>query len=281
MTQPTPTPDSGVIYETLRAPADYVRQYNALMAEPTNRLRVRSVGRILRHIPEPISRVVDIACGGGAYVSAIRQAVRGNPSFFPTDRQYACVGGYRLNHPSATGALGDVTRLPFVDGAFDLAMCLDIIEHIDDDVEFLRGVARLLRPGGWLALSTHNSRSLEHVAGLLRSRITGQTWLGWDPTHVRFYDERSLRQKLDAAGLDTVTFNGTYYLPFHLPARILSWPLERVGLTGAARAVYKAAQAPGYALNYPLEALSERGPLASLGWGIVVLARRRGQGKRA
>lgn len=270
------SPESGVIYETVRAPADYVRQYNALMEEPTNRLRVNSVGKILRHIPDRISRVVDIACGGGAYVGAIRGSVNGNPTFFPTDRQYACVGGYRLNHPAAHGALGDVTRLPFADGAFDLAMCLDIIEHIDDDVEFLRGVGRLLRPGGWLALSTHNSRSIEHVLGLLRARLTGGTWLGWDPTHVRFYDEGSLRMKLEAAGFETVAFNGTYYLPFHLPARILSWPLERVGLRRAARAVYNLVQLPGYAVNYPLEALSERAGLQSLGWGIVVLARWKG-----
>lgn len=268
--------DSGVIYESVRSPRDYVLAYNALMTEPTNRLRVRAVGEILRRIQEPVGRVVDIACGGGAYVGAIRASVKGSPSFFPTDRQYACVGGYRLNHPSAKGALADVTQLPFADGAFDLAMCLDIIEHIDEDVDFLRGVGRLLRPGGWLALSTHNSRSVEHVLGLLRAKLTGGTWLGWDPTHVRFYDERSLRDKLTAAGFEAVAFNGTYYLPFHLPARILSWPLERAGLRRAARAVYNLVQLPGYAVNYPLEALSERAGLQSLGWGIVVLARWKG-----
>lgn len=272
-----PVSDPGVIYEAVRAPRDYARAYNALMTEPTNRLRVRAVGEILRRIPGPVGRVVDIACGGGAYVGAIRNAVQGTPAFVATDRQYACVGGYKLNHPEATGALADVTRLPFTDGAFDLAMCLDIIEHLDDDVAFLREVGRLLRPGGWLALSTHNSRSIEHVLGLLRAKVSGGTWLGWDPTHVRFYDERSLRTKLAAAGFEAVAFNGTYYLPFHLPARILSWPLERAGLRRAARAVYNLVQLPGYAVNYPFEALSERAGLQSLGWGIVVLARWKGR----
>lgn len=273
----TPTrPDENPLYQSIREPDTYRRAYNELMEEPPNRLRVRAVGEILRRITDPVHRVVDIACGGGAYVRAVQRAVRGTPSFVATDRQYACVGGYRLNHPEATGAMADVTRLPFRGGTFDLAMCLDIIEHLDDDVAFLREVGRLLRPGGWLTLSTHNSRSIEHVLGLLRAKLTGTTWLGWDPTHVRFYDEHSLRTKLEAAGFETVAFNGTYYLPFHLPARILSWPLECAGFRRAARGLYNAAQLPGYALNYPFEALSETGRLSTLGWGIVVLARWKG-----
>ena len=54
-------------------------------------------------------------------------------------------------------------------------MCLDIVEHLDDDMAFLKGVRRLLRPGGWLALSTHNSRSLTHVIGLAMSALRGRT----------------------------------------------------------------------------------------------------------
>lgn len=168
------------LYQSIREPDTYWPAYNQLMDEPPNRLRVRAVGEIRRSIPEPLGRVVDIACGGG------------------------------------------------------------------------------------------------YILGLLRATLTGTTWLGWDPTHVRFYDERSPRAKLYAAGFETVAFNGTYYLPFHLPARILSWPLDRAGFTRAARSVYNAVQLPGYALNYPFEALSETGGLSTLGWGIVVLARWKG-----
>lgn len=265
---------TGVIYETVRAPEEYARAYNELMAEPTNRLRVRSVVGILKHLVGPVRRVVDVASGGGAYVSAARAIVGGSPRFFAADRQFACVGGYRINHPWTAGALADVTNLPFRPESFDVAMCLDIIEHLDDDVAFLSGVGQLLRPGGWIVVSTHNSRSLTHVIGLMTSALQSKRWLGWDPTHVRFYNEASLREKLTAAGFDVVAFNGTYFLPFHLPARLASWPLERLGLTGVARAVYRLVHAPAYALNYPLELLSGAPLLRSCGWGIVALARR-------
>lgn len=267
---------TGVLYETVRAPEQYVRAYNELMAQPTNRLRVRAVAGILRHVTGPVHRIVDVASGGGAYVEAVRSALGGSPRFFSADRQFACVGGYRINHPSTAGALADVTALPFLPGAFDLALCLDIIEHLDDDVAFLRGVGRLIRPGGWIVVSTHNSRSLQHLLGLATSAVQGKRWLGWDPTHVRFYNAASLRAKLNAAGFETPAFGGTYYLPFHLPARVASWPLERLGWRAAARLVYDVVSAPFYAMNYPLEVLSASPPVRTLGWGIVALARRAG-----
>jgi 2-polyprenyl-6-hydroxyphenyl methylase/3-demethylubiquinone-9 3-methyltransferase len=265
---------TGVLYETVRAPEKYVKAYNELMALPTNRLRIRTVADTLRRIDEPIARVIDIASGGGAYVDSARAALRGQPRFFATDRQFACVGGYRLNHPDAEGALADVSALPFRSGSFDLAMCLDIIEHLDDDVGFLRDVGGLIRSRGWLLLSTHNSSSLQHVAGLTTSAIQGKRWLGWDPTHVRFYNARVLRQKLASAGFEVVAFDGTYFLPFHLPARLVSWPLERAGFARAARVAHRVLEAPGYWVNLLFENLSRKAPLHSLGWGIVALARR-------
>jgi 2-polyprenyl-3-methyl-5-hydroxy-6-metoxy-1,4-benzoquinol methylase len=269
------TKHDDVIYEALAAPAEYARAYNELMAQPTNRLRVRAVAAALKHVTGPVKRVVDIACGGGAYVGAVRQSIGVQPKFVATDRELACVGGYKLNHPAAAGAIGDVTKLPFQSEAFDLAMCYDIIEHIDDDVEFLRGVNRLIRPDGWLVLSTHNSRSLTHALGLMTSAIRGKKWLGWDPTHVRFYNETSLRQKLQRAGFEPKVFTGTYFLPFHLPARLLSWPFEKLGLKRAAKAIYTVVHAPAYLVNYPLEAVCDKAPVRAFGWGIVVVAQKR------
>jgi 2-polyprenyl-3-methyl-5-hydroxy-6-metoxy-1,4-benzoquinol methylase len=271
--------DANPLYESIKDPDAYRCAYNALMEEPTNRLRVRAVGETLAHVDGPIDRVLDVASGGGAYVNAVREAVGGsrNVRFVPIDRQHACVGGYRLNHRGATPALADVTALPFKPGSFDLAMCLDIIEHLDDDVAFMRGIREVLRPGGWALVCTHNSRSLQHVLGLTTSAIQGKKWLGWDPTHVRFYNRSTLGRVMSDAGFDVVAWNGTYFLPFHVPARIVSKPLEMLGLRRPARAAHRIIETPFYLLNQLAEAISERALVSQLGWGIIALARRREQ----
>jgi SAM-dependent methyltransferase len=66
----------------------------------------------------------------------------------------------KLRGRSAHVVLGEVTSLPFADGAFDLVCALDIIEHVDDDDGALSELSRVAKPGGTLLISTplHPSR---------------------------------------------------------------------------------------------------------------------------
>lgn len=41
----------------------------------------------------------------------------------------------------------------FIDGAFDTAISLDVLEHIEDDEKFLKEIFRILKPGGKLVLT--------------------------------------------------------------------------------------------------------------------------------
>ena len=62
--------------------------------------------------------------------------------------------------------------LPFPDAAFGLVMAMDIIEHVDNDEPVFRELARVLRPGGTLVVSSplHPDRwtSFDDVVGHLR-----------------------------------------------------------------------------------------------------------------
>jgi 2-polyprenyl-3-methyl-5-hydroxy-6-metoxy-1,4-benzoquinol methylase len=266
-----------VIYQRLTEARDYLKAYNELMLAPSNQLRIAAVVESLTPVTTPVGRVLDVASGGGAYVTPAKTGTPAlaNAKYFAVDREAVCVGAYRMNHPEAPVALADATRLPFPPATFDLSFCLDIIEHIDDDQGFLNEVSRVIKPGGHVVVSTHNRRSLEHIAGLTTSAIRGRKWLGWDPTHIRFYDGATLQRMCDAAGFDVVAINGTYYVPFHLPARLVSWPLERLGAASLARAVHRVIQTPWLWFNALFERLSLLPPFHSLGWGIVVVARRR------
>jgi len=84
----------------------------------------------------------------------------------------------------AAQALADA--LPFQDAVFDLVMAMDIIEHVNDDEAVFRELARVMRPGGTLVISSplhpDSWTTFDDVVGHLR-RYTPQELLGQIARH--------------------------------------------------------------------------------------------------
>jgi SAM-dependent methyltransferase len=49
---------------------------------------------------------------------------------------------------------GDITAMPFADGSKDFILCQSVIEHGVDTAKFVAEAARVLKPGGYLFIST-------------------------------------------------------------------------------------------------------------------------------
>ena len=105
-----------------------------------------------------------------------------------------------------------VLEMPFVDDAFDLAVSLDVIEHLDDDLAALQELRRVVAPGGAL---------------LVTVPAYGWLWSGHDELnhHRRRYTRRSLRQVAERAGWRQV--RATYFNSLLLPVAIALRVLDR------------------------------------------------------
>lgn len=127
--------------------------------------------------------VLDYGCGTGygANFLARRGAVR---SLVGVDVSSEAIAYCHAAYPD----LGDVFRpvrpgrTPFSDESFDVILLFQVVEHVADDVSLLRELARLLRPGGELLLTTPNV-----VAS------GGDPLHPLNPHHVREYSRESLR----------------------------------------------------------------------------------------
>jgi SAM-dependent methyltransferase len=80
---------------------------------------------------------------GGATVTAL-------------DYDESAVAHVRAAYPSVTMLHGNLAELPLEDASVDAVVNFQVIEHLWDQPQFLREVARILRPGGELAISTPN-----------------------------------------------------------------------------------------------------------------------------
>ena len=101
-------------------------------------------------------RILDAGCGGGGMpLSLAEEADRVigidlAPRFNEAGHRLAAEHGLRnLHFAQANGE-----ALPFPDAAFDIVLSHAVIEHVADAARYLRELARVLKPGGFMYLST-------------------------------------------------------------------------------------------------------------------------------
>jgi 2-polyprenyl-6-hydroxyphenyl methylase/3-demethylubiquinone-9 3-methyltransferase len=104
---------------------------------------------------------------------------------------------------------------------FDIILAKDVIEHIQDDQQFLSDLFDCQSRGGILLLSTQNRRSLNYLleGSYQKYWLVNADWCGWDSTHLRSYTAASLRQKLENAGYTVKRWSGVFIVSYS----ILSW----------------------------------------------------------
>ena len=103
-------------------------------------------------------------------------------------------GELDADHP-ATAVQGDALALPFADGTFDRVIASEVLEHIPDDTAAMRELARVLRPGGSMAVTV--PRCLPEAINWALSDEYHDTPGG----HVRIYRRSTLERRLGSAGL--------------------------------------------------------------------------------
>lgn len=93
---------------------------------------------------EPGARVLDAGAGEGPYAALFSHA-----RYVPVDDGR---GDDRWDY-SRVAVAGDLLRLPFGDGSFDVVLSTETLEHLTEPGALLVEAARVLRPGGRLYLT--------------------------------------------------------------------------------------------------------------------------------
>jgi len=119
-------------------------------------------------------------------------------SFDEADLRKARVRAKLLKLDTSSFLQADLQRLDELSptlGMFDQVVCLETIEHIENDKKLLADLSGLLKPGGQLLLSA----PFKHYRPLFGDRISHSG----DGGHVRWgYTHAELKDLFDAAGLD-------------------------------------------------------------------------------
>ena len=123
-------------------------------------------------------RLLDLGCGGGPY----RELFSHVSSYIGLD----------IAPSQNVDVAADAQVLPFMDNCFDTVLCNEVLEHVAEPSQLMSEVARVLKPGGFLLLTTPQTWGLHH-----------------EPHDYYRYTHYGLRHQAEKAGLLVVSVTPT------------------------------------------------------------------------
>ncbi len=154
-------------------------QQNCLWGQRPEPYQAQVVADILSLIPEDVRTVLDAGCGDGLVTNALPERL----SVLGVDTSAEALRHVRRRHCQAS-----VTQLPFDDRSFDLVMCNDVLEHLEDR-DFSQALSELARVASrYVLLTVPNG---EQLAGNF-ARCADCRWEYHVNHHHRSFDARRL-----------------------------------------------------------------------------------------
>jgi SAM-dependent methyltransferase len=148
------------------------------------------------------SEVLDVATGPG-YVAAAAQAREADATGVDVAEEMVALAG-RL-HPEVRFVQGDAERLPFDDARFDAAVANFAILHLGRPERAAAELARVLRPGGRVALTVWDVPERSRLMGVFVDAVaeagaSPASGVPAGPDFFRFSDVDELTRLLAGAG---------------------------------------------------------------------------------
>lgn len=100
--------------------------------------------------------VLDIACGSGYGTKMLAATAK---KVYGVDVNNTAIQYAKKNYtsPKIDYRIGDAVEIPLEDGAVDVVVSFETIEHISQYEEFINEIKRVLKPGGLFIVSTPNN----------------------------------------------------------------------------------------------------------------------------
>jgi glycosyltransferase involved in cell wall biosynthesis/SAM-dependent methyltransferase len=194
----------------------------ALSAGRSDEAILRTVVESLRERGERYDEVVDLGCGRGdcarlldgmfgTYIGCDLVLYEG----FPT-------------RPSVSFRQTDLNLAPYPieDGSASLVLSIETIEHVENPRALVREMARIVKPGGWVLVTTPNQLSLASKLNLfVKNEFQAfQEAPGLYPAHITALVEADLRRIAHECGL--VDVDVRYTDSGRIPLTALHWPRQ-------------------------------------------------------
>jgi len=154
--------------QNINTPERSYEIYETIWKKELHYIDWKRFSMMAKHYNEEKGRYLDIGCFNSPMPLHIKKENR-TQEVFAVDHCGRLIDELKERHPEVNYLYADVYKLPFEDEFFNYIVMGEIIEHLEEPVVAIREAMRVLKKGGWLAISTPNDEikngavSAEHL----------------------------------------------------------------------------------------------------------------------
>jgi len=163
---------------------------NPIVSALMDRLTGAVAHRIRQFQP---NNLLDAGCGEGHALHSLIPETVG--TYAGIDANPECIAWCQAQFPERQFAVGSVMALPFGDRSFDVVLCMEVLEHLQQPELAVRELARVTRNGVVLSVPFE---PIFQAGNLARGKYL-PTW-GNHPEHCQHWGRRSFPRWLKATG---------------------------------------------------------------------------------
>lgn len=155
------------------------------------------------------AEVLDLGCAGGFMAEAMSRKGAQVTGIDPAAQAISAAQAHAVSSDlDIRYDVGVGEALPYVDSAFDIVVCVDVLEHVQDLSQVLSEVARVLKPGGIFLFDTINRNRLARLAVItIAEDVLGLLPKGTHDPDM-FIKPAELKAELGASGFEVGPLTG-------------------------------------------------------------------------
>lgn len=166
---------------------------------------------ILNLVPDNVRRVLDVGCSIGILGEQLKQRFGAEVVGVELDEQMAKIAKEKLDKV----IIGNVEKINLADylapNYFDCIIFADILEHLENPWDVLKGATSFLNNEGAIITSIPNVRHYTTIINLLFRGYWPYRERGiHDRTHLRFFTLKNIREMFQNSGLKIVRIERNY-----------------------------------------------------------------------
>lgn len=188
---------------------DKERSEKPVPTKPDRRAHKELIQLLKKHAAQKQS-MLDIGCGDGqTYMYAVNDPAK---LYVGADISYTALRRARRSGIDVV-RLDAANKLPFSEQTFDIAICIDVLEHLFNPEGLVLEIRRTLKQNSTLIVTVPNIAHFPHRLRMLGGKfvaggLAATADTPWRDPHIRFFTLRTLKEMMKGAGFKEIDIIG-------------------------------------------------------------------------